>query len=111
MDCAGFNFQQFTNVSFENNVCVHTASLVNYAQHYKTSGDRRGVEFKNNLYIASNNTYIARTNLANRTNRVLYPYDARSIAYLQSLGIETGSKFYYYEGYLTDAEAETGVMH
>lgn len=111
MDCAGFNFQQFSNVSFENNVCVHTASLVNYAQHYKTNGDRRGVEFKNNLYIASNNTYIARTNLANRTERVLYPYNERSLAYLQDLGIETGSKFYYYEGYLTDAEAETGVMH
>ncbi len=112
LTCSGFNFQQFSNVSFENNVCLHSTQYTNYIQQYKTIGDRRGVELNNNVYIIGDTeTYLTKTNLTNRTPRVIYPYDARSVAYLQGLGIEVGSKFYYYEGYLTDAEAETGVMH
>ena len=41
--------------------------------------------------------------------RTLYGYNERTLAYLTGIGIEEGTKFYYYKGYLSEAEAETGV--
>jgi len=112
VDCAGFNFQQFINVVIENNVGIHSTQHIHYIQQLKTNEDVRGVETRNNTYVIGNlNTYYSRMFFSNRTDRVLYPYSARTIAYLQSIGIESGSEFYYYDGYLTDVETETGVMH
>lgn len=112
VDCSGSYYQQFVNVKIENNVGIHSTQHIHYIQQLKTSQDRRGVELCNNTYIMGNlNTYYSRMFFSNRTDRVLYPYNARTIAYLQSLGIELGSTFYYYDGYLTQLESDTGAMH
>ncbi len=112
VDCSGSYYQQFVNVKIENNVGIHSTQHIHYIQQLKTSADRRGVELRDNTYIMGNlNTYYSRMFLSNRTDRVLYPYNARTIAYLQSLGVELGSTFYYYDGYLTQLESDTGVMH
>ena len=47
-------------------------------------------------------------NLIDRTgnNKTFYPYTKQYIQYLSDLGIDTGSTFYYFKGYLTEAEQD-----
>ena len=115
LDCAGWSYQQFSNVVFENNVGIHSTEHVNYIQQVNEPGNApyraRGVKTRNNVYIVSDTCYYTRSDLGHPMTfgRTLYGYNERTLAYLTGIGIETGTKFYYYKGYLSKAEAETGV--
>ena len=121
LDCSGGYYQQFSNVVFENNIGIHSTEYINYIQQFNEPSNApsnepysvRGIKTRNNVYIVSDQCYYTRSDLGRpmTVGRQLYDYNERTLAGLQVFGIEMGTKFYYYKGYLTEAERNTGVLH
>ena len=100
----------FIDSVYENNVGIYFSKNVN--------SNRALVKdtflFRNNVYIGSSErSKISRSsgNIADSTGDLyLYPYQERYIKAQVTAGVEQGSKFYYYTGYLYPEEAE-GVYY
>ncbi len=112
IECSGFSHQQFSNVVVKNNVTVHSGKAVEIMQlHTPGVGNPttsvRGVKLMNNTYVMSNTGYYIGTDLDMRIPRNYYvKYAPRELGYFASFGIEEGSKFYFYDGYLFPEEAD-----
>lgn len=114
----GFNDEHVINSVFENNVCLYSNYQSNnyYNVAAPNIGVRHGMQFRNNVYLMSTQNSIAAMEYMDEGTRigpyarVNYGEAEGFIAYLQYLGIESGSKFYYYEGYFNEQEAQ-GAYH
>ena len=77
-----------------------------------------GIIFKNNVYLMSTERGYARRTFNNpyvqydgsNYGKTLLPYTEQYMQYMADLGIERGTTFYYYDGYVFPEE-EFGVYY
>ncbi|MBQ1846535.1 MAG: hypothetical protein II135_00890, partial [Clostridia bacterium] len=86
------------NVRYENNVNIISREYATYSMDIAL-GDAPGTVLKNNVYfIDPDETYAVKGkfNIRDRlgSSKAFYPFTSRYLTYLQSVGVETGSKFY-----------------
>ncbi len=108
-----FNDEHYINSVIENNICLYanaaTIDMRNTAA--PALGVRHGVMLRNNVYVLGSDKQLRMMEYMDEGTRVgayaryRYGDSAGVIAHLQRLGIETGSKFYYDNGYFNDLEA------
>ena len=110
----GFNDEHVINSVFENNVCLYSNHR---SQDYfnvaaPNIGVRHGLQFRNNVYLMSTQNLISAMEYMDEGTRIgayarmSYGKSEGFMAYLNYLGIETGTKFYYYNGYFNEQEAQ-----
>ena len=98
------------NVNFTDNICVYSACHGAFAGDVFSLGDTNsGIHLGNNVYVTNK---IAR-NIgqfrggilgANPGGNFNVPMSDRGVGYIQSMGIEHGTKFYYFDGNVTEEE-------
>ena len=112
-----FPGQTYENSVIENNVCMYGLTI--YAGRPLLSrGASNGTILRNNVYINSRDMTnfgefqedFLNDRFGSDARELPRAYTEEVISELLSLGIDRGSKFYYYDGYLFPEEAE-GVYH
>jgi len=98
------------NVNFTDNICVYSACHGAFAGDVFSLGDTNsGIHLGNNVYVTNK---IAR-NIGQFRGGILgaypghnanIPMSERGVGYIQSMGIEHDTKFYYYDDYVTEEE-------
>ncbi len=97
------------NFVFENNTCLYSANMSSETLDYSCGERGSGLIFRDNTYLVNSELAFHANGyerlLENGGNgRTFYPYTAQYLTYLSRMGIDRGSTFYGYTGYLNDAE-------
>jgi hypothetical protein len=98
------------NVNFTENVCVYSACHGAFTGDRFAFGDTNdGIHLGNNVYVTNKvalNLGQFREGLlgSNPGQHFNIPMSERGVGYIQSMGIEHDTKFYYYDGNVTEEE-------
>ncbi len=99
------------NLVIENNINLYATYFAAGCSGLARGEHAEGVIFRNNVYLMNpERGYAARSrnNFMEQTgsNKTLFPYTEQYVQYLADMGVDRGSTYYYYDGYLFDCEAD-----
>ena len=98
------------NVNFTDNICVYSACHGAFAGDRFAFGDTNdGIHLGNNVYVTNKialNLGQFREGLlgSNPGKHFNIPMSERGVGYIQSMGIEHGTKFYFFDDYVVEEE-------
>lgn len=97
---------EWKNVVFEHNLCLFTCYLGLSDGDFALGDSDTGLLVRNNTYIANSKVdYHTRSCLNMFTNYqygTYYPYTQQYVQYMNEIGIDSGSKYYWYEDFLKE---------
>ncbi|MCQ2456714.1 MAG: S-layer homology domain-containing protein [Clostridia bacterium] len=99
------------NMVFENNVCLYGTFFSVATSNLACGEHAPGVIFRNNVYLMNpERGYASRSqnNIIDWTGspKTFLPYTEQYVQYLTDMGVNRGTKYYTYDGYLFDEEKE-----